>query len=239
MSDGNLDLLLEDIAARLTDSAFFGEPGEAETVCVVKDGGRRESGLTEDEIAYELSRDYAAVVVVSIERGKLVQRNVAGPYVEVTCLARVLRNPTTSSADTNASALEIAEKVAVLWHQYKPSNGASMMSVAEDIEPFVRDDGRVLARVRASCHVAFFDSGLTQVATPVIAIVDNGGGSYTATITCATAGAAIFYATGTGKPTPLEGTLYSTGVSLSSGDTIRARAYLAGYVRSETAATTV
>lgn len=73
---------------------------------------------------------------------------------------------------------------------------------------------------------------LPKVATPTAS-----ASAGNLTLACATAGAAIFYTTDGSAPAPRNGTLY-TAPFASSGQTVRTRAFLAGYLNSDFVKTT-
>jgi hypothetical protein len=72
-----------------------------------------------------------------------------------------------------------------------------------------------------------------QAATPAISETTG-----TITLTCATAGAAMFYTLDGTNPMPLHGTLYTAPFTPGAGLTLKVRAFLAGYLTSQTATTT-
>ena len=74
-----------------------------------------------------------------------------------------------------------------------------------------------------------------QVATPVISF--EGGSSNTATITCSTEGATIYYTTNGSNPTT-SSTVYTGPIPVSGDVTIKARAYLTGLSASAIATAT-
>ena len=53
-------------------------------------------------------------------------------------------------------------------------------------------------------------------------------------ISAATPGAAVFYTLDGSNPTPRNGSLYSAPVAVAPGQTLKARAWLAGFLASET-----
>lgn len=72
---------------------------------------------------------------------------------------------------------------------------------------------------------------VTQVAAPVIS-ASSASHPSTITLTCATAGAAIYYTTDGSNPGPNNGTLYSTPFTQSAAARIRAGAYKSGSIPS-------
>lgn len=67
---------------------------------------------------------------------------------------------------------------------------------------------------------------------PKIYAVESSVTGGNVTLTCDTAGAAIFFTTDNSTPSPRNGTLY-TAAFASSGETVKARAFLAGYLHSD------
>jgi hypothetical protein len=82
---------------------------------------------------------------------------------------------------------------------------------------------------------------IAQVATPSasFAAIQGDPANKTATITCATGGAGVFYTLDGSVPTPLRGTVYTAPFVAAIGATLRARAWLAGKTASDELRTTV
>ena len=83
---------------------------------------------------------------------------------------------------------------------------------------------------------AFFAAAIAPIATPTVAtpVFTPAGGSYGAatnvTVTCATAGAAIYYTTNGNTPTSSDNYLFSGGTVYVSGvTTLKAKAFASGY----------
>ena len=92
---------------------------------------------------------------------------------------------------------------------------------------------------------AFFAAAIAPIATPTVAtpIFTPAGGSYGAatnvTVTCATAGAAIYYTTNGNTPTSSDNYLFSGGTIYVSGvTTLKAKAFASGYIDSGVATAT-
>ena len=92
---------------------------------------------------------------------------------------------------------------------------------------------------------AFFAAGIAPIATPTVATpsFSPGGGSYNTatnvTITCATAGAAIYYTTNGSTPTTSDIYIYNGSSVLVSGvTTLKAKAFATGYLGSAVATAT-
>ena len=159
--------------------------------------------------------------------------NVFGPFFdEVHIVVRVLENVPVNqdtSTGTNVAAADAAEKICSLLHHFQPdsANGpitAHKPSIALGNDP---------SYLSYDCHFKTSGGLATvppQAATPVIA--ESSG---TITLTCATAGAAIFYTLDGSNPMPRNGTLYTAPFTPGAGLTLNVRAFLAGYLTSNTA----
>jgi hypothetical protein len=86
---------------------------------------------------------------------------------------------------------------------------------------------------------AFFAAAIAPIATPTVAtpVFTPAGGSYGAatnvTVTCATAGAAIYYTTNGNTPTAADNYIFSGGTIYVSGVmTFKAKAFASGYIDS-------
>jgi hypothetical protein len=124
---------------------------------------------------------------------------------------------------TGKPALEVAEYIAAVW-DFRLVDGASEPLVVTDIslgnDPrFVTWD--VIGRTMG---------GLKYTIPAIETVVAVNSPPGTITLTCARPGAAIFYTTDGTMPSPRNGTLYTAPFALGSGITLRARAFLAGYL---------
>ena len=164
-----------------------------------------------------------------------------GPvFGEIRMVAHCLENPVLNrgTSGTQKTAWEMAEQVAACLNNFKPASANGPLTMLDPaIEPMVLDLPGGLAL--PGFAVNFSVSGSlaivkTQVATP--ALVQAGA---TVTMTCATAGAAIFYTTNGKRPNPNNGTLYSTGITPAAGTVLKARGWLSGFLASEIGTLTV
>lgn len=129
---------------------------------------------------------------------------------------------------------DVVEKAASLLHGWTPANLSCPLSIDTptivEIPPENESDRHkrlIAVRLIALGGVTY---DIPTVATP--AIVNASG---TLTMTCATPGAAIFYRTDGKQPNPRSGsgsTLYTDPFAPGPGLTVKARAFLAGYVDS-------
>jgi len=162
--------------------------------------------------------------------------NVFGPFFdEIKIVVRVIENvPVNQDPDTgsNIPAAELAERVCALLHHFQPDNAAGPVIAQKPALALANDPNNL------SYDCLFKTSGglttvLPQVAAPVIT---NIAGHIT--ITCATAGAAIFYTLDGSNASPRNGTLYAAPFTPGAGLTLNARAWLAGYLASNNATQT-
>jgi len=159
--------------------------------------------------------------------------NVFGPFFDdIRIVVRVIENVPINqdpNTGTNVAAAEAAEKICALLHHFYP-DAANGPVVAQKPSIALGNDPNNLSydcRFKTAGGLAIV---LPQAAMPVIA---NNSGAIT--ITCATAGAAIFYTLDGSNASPRNGTLYTGTFTPSTGLTLKARAWLAGYLASETA----
>ncbi|MDB6064944.1 MAG: hypothetical protein JWR26_1152 [Pedosphaera sp.] len=163
--------------------------------------------------------------------------NLFGPFFdEIKIVVRVIENvPINQDANTGTTipAAEVAEKVCNLLHHFQPGSANGPITAGKPAIALGNDPNHL------SYDCVFKTSGglttvLPQAATPVI--TNNSG---TISLACATAGAAMFYTLDGSNPAPRNGTLYTTPFTPSHGATLKVRAWLAGYLTSETAITTL
>ena len=174
-----------------------------------------------------------AVVVVTTPTANVSWPEVGGPFFdEIPITVLVAVNPVTNNdpdTGTGASALTICEEVCGMLHQFYPQS-ANGPVVAErptiTRAPNGGDDEAIIQYLCRFKTLGGIQNVLPQVSTPTDTI--NSG---QVTLTCATAGAAIFYTTDASNPNPRTSTLY-TAPFASSGQTVKAKAWLAGYLAS-------
>lgn len=165
-----------------------------------------------------------------------------GPVLTMKHIARVIENvPVNRNPDANGTGItydDVVEKLVAATHgRFKPASGHSPFVIEA---PGIQEiDERFLPHVPLGPgkDVFFRCTGLLPTvvepcATPTIT-VDDGEVS----LACATPGAAIFYTLNGGKPNPRK-TLYTGPFTPPAGTKISARAWLAGYLASETTTTT-
>jgi hypothetical protein len=175
-----------------------------------------------------------ACAVVLSPRADVKDKGLPGPYLDPIRLAvhveeSVLINQSTSGTGKHAS--DIAERISALIHRWVP-DGQSRPVLADNphiqaVEPAIGDRAYSVA----FSFAAGLSVSLSTVATPV-AVPASGAAPQTVALTCATGGAAIFYTLTGAFPSPTAGTLYTAAVSVPTACTLRAKAYLAGYLAS-------
>jgi hypothetical protein len=162
--------------------------------------------------------------------------NVFGPFFDhIKIVVHVVENVTVNqdpTTGTNVSAVDAAEKICALLHHFQP-DGANGPVTVERPTITLGDDPTNLSYDIHFKTSAGLSSVLPQVATPVIA-----SSSGVVTLTCATVGAAMFYTLDFSNATPRNGALYIAPFTPGAGHTLNVRAWLAGYLASETATTT-
>lgn len=229
--------LQTDIVARLNADAYFAN------ITVIHE----RQGDIDNRISRALktlttkdSKIGVAVVVASVKAGTTMP-DAPGPHfdrceLEITTFEDVLFNA--SASGTGKAAVDIAVRVAQLLHHYLAGGlGQTLIAGAETIVPLglVNPDGNTIAYktlmdVAADCQV------LDKCATPGISPA-GGAVPQTVTLTCATAGASIYYTLDDSYPWSgnSAATLYAAPFSVAAAATLRAVAHLTDYVASDAA----
>jgi hypothetical protein len=128
---------------------------------------------------------------------------------------------------SDAGYIEIAEEIHKALKNWTPDSLVNAINPAKPGIEIVADDKLNIAACNFETCGGFVGE-LPRVATPEM--TGNPGEPFI--LACATAGAAIFYTTNGTNPTPRNGTLY-LGAVITPTFNYRARAYLAGFLRSE------
>jgi hypothetical protein len=166
--------------------------------------------------------------------------NQPGPYFErIQIVARVVEqvtvNQNTAAGGTGKGALEVAEYVCAVLHHFRPQNLG---------ETVVCDDPTIkLASEpqRLAYDVQFRTQGGLAYPLPVLDAPALAQSGETVSIAAATSsstpvpGAAIFYTRDATFPSPRNGALYTAPFATTTGQTVRASAWLAGYISSQIA----
>lgn len=228
---GLLRQLRQQIADRLAADSYF------EDIPVLTE----DRGDVENEIARALGTltetggkiGICAVVLTPFAR--IRTQELPGPYLDplqlsVTIEENVLVNQATGGTQKHCS--DVAERVATLLHKWLPDGHTRPVLVSGNgisvVEPVIG----TLAYAVALSFAAGLSVSLDQVATPT-ANPDGGVAPQTVTLACATAGAAIFYTIDGKFPSPTVGTLYTAPFEVAAACTLKAAAFLAGYLTSE------
>lgn len=168
----------------------------------------------------------ALVLVTPVVTGALA--NVKGAnFTGIKVLGRVLENTTRNQ--TGKEALDIAIYTAALWSQAKPDQLAAALRPDEPVIS-LGNDPKFL-----SYDINFLTEGGTQIDVPKLAAPALDASDLSAvTLTAGVAGAAIFYTVDGSAPVPRNPSAapFLAPFNAASGVTVRARAWLAGYLPS-------
>ncbi len=197
-----------------------------------------DKGVISNEVARALGTLNLFVVVMTprTNNARLDSRQC---YLDVDLTIQVGEIATTNKSGVRAS--DAAEHIlALLLHKQQPGVFESLVPknppiVLVPIPPQLRQLTS-LYQVSMTTSGGFLRTpAISTVAAPVITASNPAAVS----ITCATAGATIFYTTDGTKPNPHNGTLYTAPFVATSGATVRARAGRWGMLASELSRATV
>lgn len=200
-----------------------------------------ETGDVENQIARALGTltetggKIGTCAVVLTARADVRESGLPGPYLDPVYLLvhieeSVLVNQ--SAQGTQKACSDVAERVMALLHRWTPDGRARPMLCGDGgIQPADPQFGDRAYDVTVRT-AGGFDPELSQVATPT-ADPAAGAAPQTVELACATAGAAIFYTLDGKFPSPTAGTLYSAPIEVATAATLKAAAYLAGYLNSD------
>ena len=177
-----------------------------------------------------------AIIIIISPDANANWGNVPGPfYDEIKFSVQVSVNPSLANGTngTGLTALDICENVCQALHQFYPTLASGpIVPEKPTIQLFDRDgDSGTVTYLVNFKTMGGVRTVPPKIATP--AIVNAG----TYTLTCSTSGAAIFYTTDGTNPSPLNGTFYTGAFTPGTGLTLKARAFLAGYLTSDIAST--
>lgn len=201
-------------------------------------------GDIENEIERGLGKLGIVVVIVAPTASTGQTREVPGPYYdEINLVCAVTENVLLNRSvnGTNKHNLAVAEHVAAILHRFKPdmvSEAIYCDTPTIVLVPTPREERGLQMR-----HVRFKTNGGTKydipiVADPVVNIVSG-----TATITCSTSHANIVYSTDSTVPSPRNtiapktALFYDAPFTVTTGQKILCRAWLAGFLTSKTITT--
>ena len=214
-----LAALQQEIAARLQADPFF------EDTVVLWD----QKGDVATEVA-RVEQELGWGVLVMTPTADTSLQNLPGIWFDdVKIVVQCIHVPDVALSSA-PRALAIAERVAVMLTGWRPEACGNLLSPAKPT---------IAAAQTADPRAEGFDVRFTtqgglsitvpQVATPVATLSAG-----MVTITCATAGAAVFRSTNGRPPIPRTGTLCTGAFAApASGTVIKARAWLAGYLPSD------
>ncbi len=170
-------------------------------------------------------------ICVLIMTPKMTVKNddTPGPFFEIQATCEIVENVIVNRAATGTgkAASEVAEMVAATVH-LKPAPGDNVLACQSvELTGVGKSGDRQQTTITYAADFKTYGGlalDVNPTATPVI--TDTTG---TISMTCATAGASIFYTTNGKNPGPQSGTLYTGPFSVSSGTRIRVRAWIWGY----------
>ena len=224
MPTSAIDSLLANIRDRLA-----ADPGLA-TVPIVAERQYLEAGAMYEDLLAEALNGYGVAVAIKLPPAKSRFKCTAGPttkmLTDLNVVTEIWWNPLFAAAPS-LSVNQIQEAIVGLLHLWTPDALSCPLAIGEGNHPEATD-GFLVVPLNWTAT-----SGITRtlptVATP--ALVNVGG---TVTITCATAGAALFYTVNGTRPSPRNGTLYLAPITPASPALVKVNGWLAGYVGSAT-----
>jgi hypothetical protein len=185
------------------------------------------------DLSFELQASAAAAGtwgVVLVPQAQVSAPNAPGPIFDPVEFAVRFRQNVPVAA--GPCALEAAETALALLHLYKPASVNEVLVAATEALRRVVEPNVVTYEVRVRTQVCAAYA-VPQVGLPVVACAGVQS-PQTVSLSCATAGAAIFYTLDGSAPVPRGATasLYSAPFTVSAAGMLRVRAWLAGYLAS-------
>jgi hypothetical protein len=224
-------------ALELDQEDFFGRvlasPDLAEVATLLQRKGVTQSDIdTALSVLNERSGKIGACIVVLMPSLVSQSPNSPGPLYNIRMTVQVIEQPLFNLGDTGTglSAEQIAQHLRVLFHLF--ANGHGGTYVFDGMEPIAVADGQISYGVSFARKAG--DGSAAKVATPEIA-ADAGTAPANITLTCATAGASIYYTTdGSSYPSSANAnaTLYTVPFAQATAATIRAVAEKSGLLPS-------
>lgn len=188
-----------------------------------------------DEISVKIAK-IRTLVAPFVNRADDRNPNTHGSYFDLIQFnVGVFQNPLIASSNNDPTPRTICEQVHAVLKNWKPDSLSNVVVArVPGIEPVEHPSLNIW-------NAAFETKGgeiatLPTVATPVINLVSTPG---SVVITCATAGAAIFYTINNAAPWPTTNLYTAPFAAPAAGTRIKARAYLAGKLNSAIATATV
>lgn len=173
------------------------------------------------------------VAIILTPSANATFENVFGPFFdEIKVVVRVIENVPINqdpNTGTNIPAAEAAERICNLLHHFLPDSANGPITAQKPTISLGNDPTHLSydCRFRTSGGLS---AVLPQLSAPVIT---KNGSAYT--LACSTAGAAVFYTLDGSNPSPRNGTFYTAPITPASHLTLNARAWLAGFLTSQTA----
>ena len=167
------------------------------------------------------------LVAPVVNAASVLKPDVFGPYFdEISIDVGVFHNP--KIAGSGPSPCAMAERIASLLHLWKPDSLSVPLKCSKDALSAVPDEKLNIWSVKASAS-----GGLTYVLPQLAAVVATRTVNEVV-LSHATPGAAIFFTTDGNHPTPRNGAYFASGdgIEINTATTLKARAWLAGYLAS-------
>jgi hypothetical protein len=238
MNEDGLDQLEQEIADHLLADPWFSASRQLPdltyaTIPVIP----AESGDIDTMIAKAVG-EIGICATVKVVEAKVSKTDVGGVYFDpIEIVILVVENVLINRGDTGTQKTGKATtlRAGALLALWLPASLSSRLTANDAGYKQVDDDGGVVQhnfRLKAQGGLSVT---LPQVAMPVFTEPD-GSVADVVHLTCATAGAAIFYTLDGRHPSPRTGTLYTGEVDIPAPSaTVKARAFLAGYLDSQIA----
>ena len=226
LSTDVIDLLPEELEAAILSDTFLSTVpvAVAERGNVLLELERRQSVLTARN-----GKRGAAIIVLQLEGDDRLKDTHYGPMTYRPAIQIVENVEINRGADgTGLSARKIARR---LRDTFKHLSLVGICTPFMTDDPFLvtvpmKEENLVAYQINFTCNEAD-DESISKVAQPVIAL-SGSLPAVTVTVTCATAGASIYYTTNGAQPRTDAGTLYSAPVAVTSAALFRARAFKTG-----------
>jgi hypothetical protein len=228
-----IERIQPDIAAKLASEGYFSDIGVFQ--------------IREERIQADIDKALAGLVAKAGKIGVAVEVmmpmivnptvNAPGPQCVIQQLVRVKENPVLNLTNrgTGKTAESIGVKIVQVLHHFQLAGIAQTFYPSDDVMvpnrdflPMVTYDVKMLATFPMDSLLKCPNTGISE-----------SGGSVT--LTCALAGASIYYTTNETFPGPGNAAahVYAAPFAVSSGTVVRSAAYKAGYIGSDVAWDTV
>ncbi len=190
----------------------------------------------DSQIEIAIAQLGVVVVVVTPTASVRKDQDYPGPYFEqINLVIQVSENVILNRGGDGIgkTCLEVAEHALAVLHGYRPQGIAETIFANNPTINLVNDPNGLL-----TYHVNLQTQGGLRFDIPVLATPTITAVGSTAELACATPNGQMFYTLNGKPPTPRNGTFYTGPVTVASGQTIKVRAWLAGYVTSLLASST-